>query len=127
MSTAADLLESLERLSARGRLIAGICVTLAGIGLTYAMWESGLVWAFSLSLLFIGVGLIASGLGGLRKERAEHAQWARIEEEEDAIVAALRRATRGGARRVPWLIQQGFTDRKARAHLLERADEAGPD
>lgn len=124
MSDATNPFAGLEHLSAKGRLIAGICVTLGAIVFTVVLWDAGLLAAFTVLMLLTGVGLIGSGMSGLKREKAEAAQWNRIEREEAALVETLVEMKREGGRPVPWLIRQGFSDRKARNYLLQRADEA---
>lgn len=116
-------LESLYDLNPVGQIIGGVCCLLGGAALTWALWETGWLWGFSFVVIIAGASLVFTGIQGVGREKEAKRQWDRMRRDEEAIIAQLVEMKQSGGRPVPWLLKQGFRDRKVRNHLLDAMHE----
>lgn len=116
--------DELEYLSPKSRVMAGVGILALGAVISWTAWDAGSSrWVEFVIFLVAGATLIGSGWAGIRRQRAEEAQWELVRHDEAALIARLVEVKRKGGRTVPWLIQNGITNRKVRNYLLELADE----
>lgn len=106
-------------LASNGRIAAGIGCIVLGVLLTWLLWVSGWYWGYATVLVPVGIGLVLSGLGDLRRQRAARAEWRRARAEREEILAALDDARQHGTRPVDWLQEHGFRAPRVRRYLLD--------
>lgn len=100
------------------RIGAGILLVIVGALLTWGLWASGWYWGPVAVLVPLGIGLVLSGMGGLRTQRAVRREWRRARADRGALVEGLVAAKQRGEAPVDWLRRHGYRSPRVRRYLI---------
>jgi hypothetical protein len=105
------------------RAIAGSAALLAGLVLTVAFWDKGVVWGLTLFLVAAGFFLMASGLLDHLRQKRRAAYVASVLKRQNDIVLAMTEAKKQGRNPVRVLNEQKILDFDLRNQLTDAMAE----